>query len=95
MDLFYKDENGNYLPFNGMDGMTIEIPEPTADDLSTANSVSNAQLSTMTLTEIADICRQQRKKISLCLGCPILNFCDKYFGRGGATACPKYWPLDE
>ena len=95
MDLFYKDEHGNYLPYNGMESITIEIPEPTADDLSTANSISNVQLSTMTLSEIAEVCRQQRKKIALCLGCPILNFCDKYFGRGGATASPKYWPLDE
>lgn len=95
MDLFYKDEHGNYVPYNEMCGMTIEIPEPTKEDLSTVNSISNNDLGKMTLSEIAEICNQQRNTIALCLGCPILNFCDKYFGRGGATASPKYWPIDE
>lgn len=94
MDLFYKDEKGNFIPYTGMDGMTIIIPDPSKDDLSTANSISNGELSKMTLSEISDICKKQRKTIALCLGCPILDFCDKYFGRGGATASPKYWPLD-
>lgn len=94
MELFYKDENGEFQQYNGIVA-EISIPDPTADDLSSENSISNKELSDMTLTEISEVCRKHRNTIALCLGCPIHTFCDKYFGRHGATASPKYWPLDK
>lgn len=92
MELFFKDNNGEFHPYMET---TVFVPSPTSDDLSSENSISNKELSGMTMSEVSEICQKQRKTIALCLGCPIHAFCDRYLGRQGGSASPKYWPLDE
>ena len=48
-----------------------------------------------TLEEIRGHCKKQRDTPARCTGCKIQKYCDRYFGRKGDAASPKYWDLEE
>ena len=48
-----------------------------------------------TFSEAQEFCKAQRNMPERCSACKIKEFCDKYFGRQGESASPKYWDLSE
>ncbi len=48
-----------------------------------------------TFSEVQEYCKKQRNTPELCSACKIQKFCDKYLGRKGESASPKYWGLSE
>ena len=48
-----------------------------------------------TFSEAQEFCKAQRNMPERCSTCKIKEFCDKYFGRQGESASPKYWDLSE
>ena len=48
-----------------------------------------------TLLEVQKYCKRQRSTDERCSTCKIQKFCDKYLGRKGDAASPKYWDLSE
>ena len=48
-----------------------------------------------TLLEVQKYCKRQRSTAERCSTCKIQKFCDKYLGRKGDAASPKYWDLSE
>lgn len=48
-----------------------------------------------TFSEVQEYCKKQRNTPELCSACKIQKFCDKYLGRKGESASPKYWDLSE
>ena len=48
-----------------------------------------------TFSEAQEFCKAQRNTPERCSTCKIKEFCDKYFGRQGESASPKYWDLSE
>ena len=48
-----------------------------------------------TFSEAQEFCGAQRNTPERCSTCKIKEFCDKYFGRQGESASPKYWDLSE
>lgn len=48
-----------------------------------------------TLAEVKERCKEQRGTPARCTGCRIKKYCDRYFGRKGDAASPKYWDFEE
>lgn len=48
-----------------------------------------------TFSEAQKFCKTQRSTYERCSACKIKKFCDKYLGRKGESASPKYWDLSE
>lgn len=48
-----------------------------------------------TFSEVQKYCKKQRNTPELCSACKIKKFCDKYLGKKGESASPKYWDLSE
>ena len=48
-----------------------------------------------TFSEVREYCKTQRRTTERCIACKIQKFCDKYLGREGEAASPKYWDLSE
>ena len=48
-----------------------------------------------TFGEAQEYCKKQRSTAKRCSTCKIQKFCDKYLGRKGDAASPKYWDLSE
>lgn len=46
-----------------------------------------------TFSEVQEYCKKQRNTSELCSACKIKKFCDRYLGRNGESASPKYWKL--
>ena len=53
----------------------------------------NKSLKDYTLSEVQEYCKKQRNTSELCSACEIKKFCDRYLGRNGESASPKYWKL--
>lgn len=48
-----------------------------------------------TFSEVQEYCKKQRNTSERCSSCKIKKFCDKYLGKKGESASPKYWDLSE
>ena len=48
-----------------------------------------------TFSEVQEYCKTQRSTSERCIACKIQKFYDKYLGRKGEAASPKYWDLSE
>ena len=48
-----------------------------------------------TFSEVQEYCKKQRNTSERCSACKIKKFCDKYLGKKGESASPKYWDLSE
>ena len=48
-----------------------------------------------TFSKVQEYCKTQRSTTERCSTCKIQKFCDKYLGRKGEAASPKYWDLFE
>ena len=48
-----------------------------------------------TFSDVQEYCKKQRNTSERCSACKIKKFCDKYLGRKGESASPKYWDLSE
>lgn len=70
-------------------------PQLNAGEKEETNMDKQKPLSDWTLGEVKEHCKEQRGTPARCTGCRIKKYCDRYFGRKGDAASPKYWDLEE
>ena len=104
---FTKDERKAYQDMLNRAGKStgVKIEDLMQDfdqSQKSRNSVAKKEEANMdkplkdwTFSEAQEFCGAQRNTPERCSTCKIKEFCDKYFGRQGESASPKYWDLSE
>lgn len=78
------------------DSKVVEIDQFNSTEIEAIREADmDKPLKDWTFSEAQEFCKAQRNTPERCSTCKIKEFCDKYFGRQGESASPKYWNLSE
>ena len=80
----------------GLHSLNVEIdPDDKCVAWEKKEANMDKPLKDWTLLDVQKYCKTQRSPTERCSACKIKKFCDKYLGRKGDAASPKYWDLSE